>query len=116
MVDGIFISKVRFGVQLYGTVRTANTDTECQDLRAIQLVQNKLLRSLNNTKLSDRVSTAYLLEKFNMLSVNQINAQSKLLEVWKALNVPKYPLKSNSNQKTKKEPERGLTKIKDHVI
>ena len=93
LVDGIFISKVRFGVQLYGTVRTSNTDTECRDLRSIQLVQNKLLRSLNNTKLSDRVSTAYLLEKFNMLTVNQINAQAKLLEVWKALNVPKYPLK-----------------------
>ena len=29
----------------------------------------------------------------NMLTVNQTNAQAKLLEVWKALNVPKYPLK-----------------------
>ena len=93
LVDSIFISKVRFGVQLYGSVRTSNNDTECRELRAIQLVQNKLLRSLNNTKLSDRVSTASLLEKFNMLTVNQINAQAKLLEVWKALNVPKYPLK-----------------------
>ena len=27
------------------------------------------------------------------MSVNQLNAQAKLLEVWKALNVPKYPLK-----------------------
>ena len=93
MVDGLFVSKVRFGVQLYGNVRTEKTESECQDLRAIQLVQNKLLRSLNNTKLSDKVPTASLLEKFNILAVNQINAQAKLLEVWKALNVPKYPLK-----------------------
>ena len=27
-----------------------------------------------------------------MSSVNQLNAQAKLLEIWKALNVPKYPL------------------------
>ena len=27
------------------------------------------------------------------MSVNQLNAQVKLLEVWKALNLPDYPLK-----------------------
>ena len=34
-----------------------------------------------------------LLKKFSILSVNQLNAQAKLLEVWKALNIPSYPLK-----------------------
>ena len=34
-----------------------------------------------------------LLEKFKILSVNQLNAQIKLQEVWKALNVENYPLK-----------------------
>ena len=28
-----------------------------------------------------------------MLSVNQINAQIKIQEVWKALKVPNYPIK-----------------------
>ena len=44
---------------------------------------------------SDMVSIDSLLTKFNMSSVNQINCQIKLLEVWKALNVPKYPLEIN---------------------
>ena len=33
-----------------------------------------------------------LAEKLGLLSVNQLNAQIKLMEVWKALNVEDYPL------------------------
>ena len=34
-----------------------------------------------------------MLEKFQMLSVNQMNAQIKLRKLWKAENVDNYPLK-----------------------
>ena len=30
-----------------------------------------------------------------MLSLNQINAQIKLLEIWKTINIEKYPIKTN---------------------
>ena len=92
MVDGIFISKVRYGIQLLGKVRVSNQDQECGDLNAIQLVMNKLLRTLNGSKIVDRISTESLQAKFGISSVNQINAQIKLLEVWKALNLEDYPL------------------------
>ena len=62
-----------------------------RDFKSIQLVQNKLLRTLNGTTLKDMISTKALLEKFEMLAVNQLNAQIKLLEMWKSLNVEKYP-------------------------
>ena len=92
MVDGLFISKIRYGLQLYGRVRVSGNDPECAEFKGIQLVQNKLLRTLNGTKVKDMISIANLLDKFNMLSVNQLNAQIKLLEIWKSLNVDKYPL------------------------
>ena len=92
MVDGLFTSKVRYGLQLYGLVRTTGSDPACEDLKAIQLMQNKLLRTLNGSKVSDKVSTESLLKKFKMLSINQLNAKAKLLEVWKALTVNNYPL------------------------
>ena len=38
------------------------------------------------------ISTSSLLEKFGMLAVNQLNPQIKLLEIWKSINVEKYPL------------------------
>ena len=93
VVDGLFISKIRYGLQLIGKVRLNGEDPECADFKAIQLVQNKLLRALNHTKIKDKVSTKSMLEKFGFMSVNQLNAQVKLLEVWKALHVKDYPLK-----------------------
>ena len=79
--------------QFVPEVRMKNEDPECGDFKAIQLVQNKLLRLLNGTTVKDRVSTASLLTKFGIMSVNQLNAKVKLLEIWKALNVEDYPLK-----------------------
>ena len=89
LVDGLYVSKIRYGLQLYGI----NQNPECADLKAIQIKQNDLLRSLNGTKVNDMVLVAFLLEKFNAMSTNQLNAQIKLLEIWKALNIKDYPLK-----------------------
>ena len=92
LVDGLFTSKIRYGLQLYGRVRVSEQDPENTELKSIQLVQNKLLRTLNGTRVKDKISTMPLLKNFNMLALNQLNAQMKLLEMWKAINVDKYPL------------------------
>ena len=60
-------------------------------MKELQITQNKMLRLLNNTRISDKVRTASLLSKFNMMSVNQINAQIKLSEMWKAMNEEDHP-------------------------
>ena len=111
-MDGLFTSKVRYGLQLLGKVRTKNEDPECADFKAIQFVQNKLLRSLNGNTIKNRVSIASMLTKFGMLSVNQLNAQVKLLEIWKAINVEDYPLKikqqtTNESGVTTRASEKG---------
>ena len=50
-------------------------------------------RFLNSKTLKDKIESKVLLKNINMLSVNQLNAKIKLLEVWKSLNVDNYPLK-----------------------
>ena len=70
-----------------------NEDTLFKEFKDIQLNQNKMLRFLNKSKISDRISTKSILEKFDILSVNQINAQIKLNDMWKATNVDNYPTK-----------------------
>ena len=47
-----------------------------------------MLRILDGALVSDRKSTKTLLDNQNMLSVNQIAAQIKLTEMWKASNDP----------------------------
>ena len=60
-------------------------------MKDLQICQNKMLRLLNNSRISDRISTATLLTKFNMMSVNQINAQIKLSEMSKAVKDEDHP-------------------------
>ena len=56
------------------------------------MAQNNLLRTLQNARIKDKVSIASMLERQNMLSVNQLQAQIKLTEMWKATNLSTYPL------------------------
>ena len=92
VVDGLFTSKIRYGLQLYGKVRITEEDPTRAEFSAIQLIQNNLLRMLYGSKVKDKVPIKLLLDNFNMLSVNQLNAQIKLQEMWKALNIVDYPL------------------------
>ena len=63
LVDGLFMSKIRYGLQLLGKVRLNESDPINKDMECIQKVQNKLLRLLTNTRLLDMVSTATLQTK-----------------------------------------------------
>ena len=53
-----------------------------------QVIQNKVLRILTGSRVEDKVSINHLVERTNMLSLNQM----KIKEIWKALNVKDYPL------------------------
>jgi len=59
----------------------------------VQRAQNKMLSVLDWARIVDQKSTKRLLEEQNMLSVNQMAAQIKLTEMWKAVNDPLYPIK-----------------------
>ena len=80
------MSKIRYGLQLLGNVRLKIQDTKNQDLAAIQLIQNKLVRILNGKRLADKIRTKVLLDNIDMCSVNQIHAKIKLIEIWKSIN------------------------------
>lgn len=58
-----------------------------------QRLQNKMLRILDGALVSDRKSTKTILDTQIMLSVNQIAAQIKLIEMWKASNDLQYQFK-----------------------
>ena len=59
----------------------------------LQKAQNKLVRVLENVYLKDKINTSTLLSNQNMLWVNQMAAQIKLTEIWKAKNVENFPIK-----------------------
>ena len=75
MAESIFMSKIRYGIQLLGKVRITETDSTNQEIDAFQRIQNKLVRILTGVKLMDKISAKTLAKRVCLLSVNQINAQ-----------------------------------------
>jgi hypothetical protein len=88
VVDSLWTSKLRYGLQLCTEVRLTEKHPKSLYMTMAQRSQNKMLRILDGALVSDRKSTKTLLENQNMLSVNQIAAQIKLTEMWKASNDP----------------------------
>ena len=50
IVDGLFTSKLRYGLQLLGKVRTCQTDPTSKEFGDIQVIQNKMMRFLEGKK------------------------------------------------------------------
>ena len=114
IAESLFNSKIRYGLQLCVKIRWLDSDSTPKLLKDLQLSQNKMLRLLNGSRISDRVSTASLLTKFNMMSVNQINAQIKLSEMWKAVNDEDHPF--NISKRESGPDSRAMRSISNEVL
>ena len=108
IVHSLWVSKLRFGLQLCTKVQQTNEDRKCTAMKSLQLTQNRMLRAINGSKIKDKISIASMLNKFNLLSVNQLAANIKLIEVWKSLNVPGYPLVLDPYSQTTSSPSLDL--------
>ena len=71
------------------------SDPSNKELEDLQKCQNKLLRALNGSRIGDQISNNSMLVKFKILSVNQMNAQKKLTEMWKSIHIVNYPIKTD---------------------
>ena len=109
VVDSIWMSKLRYGLQLTQRVRLEEEERKSKNIKATQIAQNKVLRLLDGSKTKDRRSIAEMLTKFNLLSVNQTSAQIKLLEAWKASRDPDFPIKFGDGERGgERETERTM--------
>ena len=91
VADSLYTSKIRYGIQLMGKVRTTKEDPTNSLLKKVQVAQNKFARFMAGKSLIDKINTEKILSDIKLLSVNQLNAHIKLQEVWKAQNNKNYP-------------------------
>ena len=102
------MSKARYGLQLTNKVRLTEEDKKNKDLKATQIAQNKMLRLLDGCRIRDRRSVKDMLEKFDMLSINQTIAQIKIMEAWKANKDENYPVHMKRRERMEgEEPARN---------
>ena len=92
VVHSLWGCKLRFGLQLCTNVILNSDGKRIASLKSLQLTQNQMLRCINHSRVSDKISIKSMLTNFGFLSVNQLVAQIKLVEVWKSIHVPSYPL------------------------
>ena len=93
IAGSLYMSKLRYGVQLYGNVRASSEDSENKLLGNIQVAQNKYARFLYGANILDKIKTEHIYKELKIPSVNQVNAQIKLLEIWKSKHSETYPIK-----------------------
>ena len=68
-------------------VRMHKEDTLNKDMNDLQMLQNRMMRTVLGIKLTDKVSIEKMLCDMKMLSVNQQTCLSILMETWKSLNL-----------------------------
>ena len=98
LAHALWMSKLRYGLQLCSNIRLKDSDPTSTNLKDVQIAQNKLLRLLDNSSIMERKHAKDLLNKFDLLSVNQTAIQIKLTEAWKATHLPNYPTQMEKNE------------------
>ena len=93
IVHSLWVSKLRYSLQLCTKVQKKPEERKPALMKSLQLTQNRLLRLLSNSRVADKISTKSMLEKFQLLSVNQLAPEIKLTETWKSVNVEGCPIK-----------------------
>ena len=64
----------------------------------------------------DHINNKVIYKETNLLSVNQINAQIKLTEVWKSLNIDSYPIQWTKRNEVIKRAGLKSTNKPDSMI
>ena len=108
VVQSLWMSKLRYGLQLCNTVRMSETDPSSAGMKAAQVAQNKMIRMVENVSLKEHIPSRNMLEKNGLLSVNQLAAQIKLTEVWKSINTNDYPIELENNQVKRQTNDRSV--------
>ena len=93
VADGIFISKLRYGLPLYCPIRLKAHDPEPSVLTNIKVTFNNMLRLLTSNRRKDHVSIDSMLKELGWLSINQLCIETRLTEAWKSINEENHPLK-----------------------
>ena len=81
-----------------------------KNIKTTQIAQNKMLRLLDGSRVKDKRTTKDMLEKFEILSINQTIAQIKLTEAWKASKDDNYPIKLRWTRENVGETEQRNTR------
>ena len=112
VADGLFISYIRYAIGLYFPIRIKETDPNPTSINGIKVVYNDVLRLLCCSKRENRKPIKEMLNEVGWLSLNQLACETRLIEVWKSLNLEEYCLKDVFEKVEYSRFTRGSEKIR----
>ena len=74
-------------------IRMINTDPNPTNINSIKVIYHDVQRLLCNSRRDKHTSIEHMLKQLGWLSLNQMSCETRLLEVWKSLNIENYCLK-----------------------
>lgn len=74
----LFISKLRYCMEIYWPVRISENDPLPLDIQPINTIYNKLLRVITNKRLGDKISIRSMLNSIGWPSINQLCVKTRL--------------------------------------
>ena len=80
VAEAIFTSKLRYGIAVYGQPRLETGDSNCEDMKKLQVMQNDMLRVVYGLRRSEHVNMHRLRKEKNQMSVNQLTVYHIALE------------------------------------
>ena len=84
VTHGLVLSKLRYGLAVYGDVRIEEGDPTPGRMRKLQVALNRIARFLTGIRLQDKIKTEELLQRAKLPHVNQMAAEQKLGETFRA--------------------------------
>ena len=85
IAEATVASKIRYGIEIYGAIRSSSSDPQCSITKDLQVSLNHAMCIAMKSRIKDHVRIADLCDKTKIKSVNHMSAESKLKMVWSAL-------------------------------
>ena len=112
VADGLFISYIRYAIGLYCPIRIKEEDPVPSNINGIKVIYNDVLRLLCCTKRENKKPIKDMLKEVGWLSLNQLACETRLIEVWKSLNIENYCLQDVFERVQFARETRGSQKIR----
>ena len=95
------MSVLRYGMPAFCPVRLRKGDPRNGSIDKIRVIFNDCLRLLTNNKRKDHAKIEDMLKELGWLSVNQLCAETRLVEAWKSVNLEEYCMSEILTKKNK---------------
>jgi len=92
--NSIVTSKLRYGLEIYGSVRLHESEPKCKSQHDLQVALNKAMRIVLNVRLADKIPIRELCEQTGQRTLNQMCAEAQLRLVWSSLHDPESPIRA----------------------